>query len=39
MERKKTCGEIFAGHIARIVEDRQIDDILHFPRLENLPTF
>jgi hypothetical protein len=36
MARKKTYGEIIAGHIGRIVEDRQIDDVLHFTRLENL---
>jgi hypothetical protein len=37
MARKKTYGEIIAEHIAAVVEDRQIEQVLHFTRLENLP--
>lgn len=37
MARKKNYGEIIAEHIASIVEARQIEHILHFTRLENLP--
>lgn len=35
---KKTYGEILAGYLAHIIEDRQIDDVLHFTHLENLST-
>ncbi|MCT2580914.1 DUF4433 domain-containing protein [Mesorhizobium sp. P16.1] len=37
MARRKDYGEIIAEHIAAIVEARQIEDVLHFTRLENLP--
>lgn len=37
MARKKDYGEIIAEHIAKIVEARQIENVLHFTRLENLP--
>lgn len=36
MARKKDYGEIIAEHIAEVVEVRQIEDVLHFTRLENL---
>lgn len=37
MARKKTYEEKIADHIAAVVEDRKIEDVLHFTRLENLP--
>lgn len=37
MARKKDYGEIIAEHIAKIVEVRKIEHVLHFTRLENLP--
>lgn len=37
MARKKDYGEIIAEHIAAVVETRQIEAVLHFTRLENLP--
>lgn len=37
MSRKKDYGEIIAEHIAKIVEVRKIEHVLHFTRLENLP--
>jgi hypothetical protein len=37
MARKKTYEEKIADHITAVVEDRKIEDVLHFTRLENLP--
>ena len=37
MARKKDYGEVIAEHIAAVVEARQIEDVLHFTRLENIP--
>ncbi len=36
MTRKKDYWETIARHIARVVDDRKIEDVLHFTRLENL---
>jgi hypothetical protein len=38
MARKKSYSEVIAEHIARVVQDRGIQDVLHFTRLENLPS-
>lgn len=38
MARKKAYGEIIAEHIAAVIESRQIEEVLHFTRLENLPS-
>lgn len=37
MARRKSYEEKVAEHIAAVVEDRQIEHVLHFTRLENLP--
>lgn len=37
MARKKTYGEKIADHIAAVVEARNIEHVLHFTLLENLP--
>lgn len=37
MARKKTYSEKIADHIAAVVDDQNIEDILHFTLLENLP--
>jgi len=37
MARKKDYGSLISDHIAAIVEQRRIEHILHFTRLENLP--
>lgn len=37
MARKKTYGEKIADHISTVVDDREIEDVLHFSLLENLP--
>lgn len=38
MARKKDYWELIAQHIAAVVESRKIEDVLHFTRLENLPS-
>lgn len=37
MARKKDYWEIIAEQIAEVIAARQIEDVLHFTRLENLP--
>ena len=37
MARKKDYCEVIAEHIAAVVEARQIEDVLHFTRLKNIP--
>ncbi|WP_310458464.1 DarT ssDNA thymidine ADP-ribosyltransferase family protein [Ruixingdingia sedimenti] len=37
MARKKTYGEKIADHIAAVVEARNIEHVLHFTLLDNLP--
>lgn len=37
MARKKTYGEKIADHIAAVVQARNIEHVLHFTLLENLP--
>lgn len=37
MARKKKYSELIAEHVAAVVERRQIEHVLHFTRLENLP--
>ncbi|PAX08872.1 DarT ssDNA thymidine ADP-ribosyltransferase family protein [Sphingomonas lenta] len=37
MARKKDYWQVIAAHVAAVVKDREIEHVLHFTRLENLP--